>query len=435
MSFLRIDMARGTVWHPGDAVEGTVVLTSTEQIDVESIEVEFEGRIKAKQQQNSGHIGVATPTAKISLFHESTTLFKGPYTLPSTTRKWPFRFQFPSDCRAARRWGAGTGGRTDGPQGSRVFDLDPNQPLPPSMIETGDNSMNSETECVISYQVTAKCIRSGTFKTPLESIVPLKFTPYRSSAHPIPDVGLVTWSRPFSIKSYYLDPRLEDRPLTFKEKMKSTLHSKDIPEFKFELEVNVPTVAIIGQNVPIFLGVKHASTGDATAKQIPEVYLTSYKIILDCFTYQMVERSESPFAGQDHVMNLDSSTTLDHWKGKVAVGGGIDLSQMDGNRSRRESLFKNSPYGGHFVPTFRSFLVSRSYRLKVEGSIECARETEHFISHAGHTSRINILAPVNPEQAALEATSTAPPDFNDPAYLENAGPSDELPSYKSIMKS
>ena len=417
---LQVKLDRNILWHPGDVIAGVVVFRTLEQANVQNIWIEFEGRLRTRETRSRGNQGSVTYKGKVTLFHKHLELFRGPYTLPPSAKEWPFEFRLPVDCRHADPRHIHDMSRLafDPPaHDAQYMNLDTSQALPPTMNDGNLGLFTSRKECYASYFITAKWEPTSFFKGTRESFTPLNVEPYREESEREPKIGMSPWSRSYLIKSYYLDPDHANRSLTFKEHMKSSFGSKDVPEARFKLNIQCPDTIISGQRLPVLVGTATISQGGGKKGPL-EVSLISYKATLTKGCFQMTHRGGGLFNQNDHVTTFDSDMPIEVWNGNVHLGGGIDLRELPNVRVARPPT----------PPSFRSFIISRLYALKIEGEVECAQQKNKFQTFL---RSITILPRECEQRGGLPQISDAPAYVAKEEVTLQEVPEEQLPSYKA----
>lgn len=372
---LRIDLHdHETPYIAGYTVNGTVRLTGTSDIDVGRITIAFFGRCKSKIVVSRGQAGTDYYRGRVLLFRFEKVLFEGPRTLHPNQHSWDFTFRFPTRCQSQ------TGDRF---QRSAAFDADPDQPLPASfaLFERG---WTQRISGYVSYELEARLVKHNPkLFTPRSSVTLKRLTLLSTRDVADPNPQLFSQQQSFDCRSLHLLPGNEDRSLTFKEKLHSTFRSStNLPLARFQLDVEMPQVGVLGQALPIFLGIDH-DIEHSTAKAPPAVYLRHVRVTVEargairCINEQLLSLSHD-----DRVGSWDDTLTLaqDFGTGSssVAVTERMDLRELMRLNLDHQEL----------TPSFSTFNHSVLHMLRVKVVVECAQKT--FKAEWG-SRRLDIL--------------------------------------------
>ena len=310
--------------------------------------------------------------ARINLFEDNETLLQGPFPLQKKTYDWPFTFSLPLDCT-----------RMNGnilKYSHSFFDNNPLQTLPPSIKhefkgnETRD-SFYVSYELNVELQTTKSLSLHGRDRECKETITVI---PYRPILAPPNSNSLVTTTSDFECRSLYLNPSLASRAPTFTERMKSKLSTSSLPSAFFTVAATIPTIAILGQPLPIHLSLTH-DTSNSTVKTPPQIHLKACKLRLIERTHLRALHDGNPIP-----QNLSpSGSKISTWDPEVDFAtlsksatilipesGTLDLSQ------HMDLILPTTQ-----TPSFKTFNIGRSYALKLVITIECAKEkfTAQFV--------------------------------------------------------
>ncbi|KXJ85460.1 hypothetical protein Micbo1qcDRAFT_209941 [Microdochium bolleyi] len=134
---------------PADPVEGHVRVKwmpkeSTELFGPAKIHVTLHGRIKVRMGESNK---ASTLRTRVPLFSIRRCIHDGPLRIqPRETQNFPFQISFPSDWR----WAADGRWKQRSDAEDKMYSLDPNQPLPPSMTMRNDG-LGDSGEALIQY--------------------------------------------------------------------------------------------------------------------------------------------------------------------------------------------------------------------------------------------------------------------------------------------
>ena len=376
------------VWHPGDIVSGKVELITTEQVDVEKVNIRLEGRAKVKvvrRQNKNTH----TYRSRIIFFVFESTLFKGPFTLKPGTLEWPFAFDIPEQCsNNPRAFGSNV---LQYPPGFKL-DQSASLTLPPTVTSYDEDPFSSSKSCYVSYGLLAKLHVASSFRWDRDQFLSINLQPYREQIVP-DDVVYSDVIRKITIRSLHLDPEVGKRSLTLKERWKSTFSSDEIPKSCFSIRVELPKSGIAGMPAKAMLRLVYDHK-ESTAPEVPQILLTDA-------TYSIREQVAAVvqafhvFDDNDDGYTWEVKRTFCEWKGRKAFE-----KCEDGNFIFRQDL--RAPTS---TPSFGTLNIHWTYILKAKFTIECAGESEKFEAQVPFT-----CLPADFRESALETASVVEGD-------------------------
>lgn len=386
----------------GDTLSGSISLTSQDakgqEVDVGSITIELIGRSTTARKW-------PRVPSSIELFSFKKTLFTGPKRLHApysqngniNQDKWPFSFIFPLDCSTSQR---------DSFASSPYFNSDPNQPLPISFVD--DNVQVGSCSIVYELQATLSSPPKDGYYTNEGCTKNIEMSVYRPRTIEQANFNFNTKSATFIYRSLLLLPRQErvlaHRPLTIKEKLKlkppSTEH---LPKAVFEIRVQTPSAAVIGQPLPLMLHVDYDL--DASTVSPPIFHLKRVTIHIceetSIWGFKRVGETESTRWTKEITLQDKHFETQ-----KLQVEEHLDLRQVMDTIVRHD-----------LTPTLKTFNIVRTYSLKVFVRVECAGK-EHLVF--GDYKRCTLLAAEYDLQMAA---------YNEPAPVMVDEDNDPPPPY------
>ncbi|GKZ27888.1 hypothetical protein AbraIFM66951_001764 [Aspergillus brasiliensis] len=347
-----------------DQIRGRVIFQCSTPTEIQDIRVTFSGRAKAKVQKTKGSAApAASYRSKCLLFEKERILWhpNGEKVAPDTY-EWPFEFVFPSHAQcASSRW----------PE-TLPFRSDANHPLPPTFAAKTSDSLR-KLECIIEYRIHAEVFRPqrGILgkKSPLFSeIVRLNFLPLEArldmkSTDDHPATYQQEKEQLFNIRSMLLLPENKGRSLKVQEKIQSWLSPSQLPRFSFKATFSYPTRVAQSTPLPCFLDIMPFME-DSSVISAPDIVMQSLSIAIVSQTAARAAPSlMGALSGQvDERIEILSRTSLG-----MRVMGKVDLAQAFGPLRIR-----------HTDVSFRTFNISRTYRLCASFSFECAGKTSSF---------------------------------------------------------
>ncbi|KAI4266843.1 MAG: hypothetical protein LQ337_008640 [Flavoplaca oasis] len=387
---------------PGSPISGTVSLEGDglRSLKVQTIKITFRGRSKSNITESSSNNNRTHHRARITLFHYEQVLLTGPYSM-NPSHQWPFDFKFPECCHST--------GPRQFKNSSKSFNEDIHQPLPGSFAYSTANFLKANVEASVRYELEAALVAPEGSRGSMERTRPLTLIHQRHQLDPDPRLSFS--SRDCQVQSLYLSPEYQHRAPTFKEKFKSGVSWGKSPEAHYILKILLPTVAVIGRPMPLFLGVTY-DEDRSTTESAPTVLLRNVKVQLVART--TVRCASASMWSSNDVHDSDYNT---HTLGeKDFIDQNIELTDrfnvaelMNLIMGERQALL---------VPSFKTFNIIRTYTLRVHITTECGRKKSH---HIFTTSELVIMArdycppPVFPfviQAGEAEADITAvPPSY------------------------
>ncbi|KAL8727295.1 MAG: hypothetical protein Q9181_005759 [Wetmoreana brouardii] len=359
MEALRINVRSGP-HTPGSRVSGTVSLHGDGTHNVQTIKIIFAGRCKTKVTENGYNNTRIHHRGRVPLFHYEQTLFKGPYTLRAP-HQWQFNFTFPQQCNTC-------GGRFF-KSSSSVFDDDMHQPLPPSFSHGSSSLMGSDVETFICYELEAALVTPPNTRGNLQVTKTLTLKVQRGNQNPEPRLSYAC--SPQYVQSLYLLPGYQHRAPTLGEKLKAKVKSGKLPKAQYLLKALLPTVGVLGQPLPLALGVSH-DEHHSTTTDAPTVFLRKVNVKLVSTTWVRCA-SGSMWSSNDVIEQVTSDHRIgeqDFSHEHLQMADRMDISSMMGLAlSTGRSFFSES-----LAPTFKTFNITRSYILKVHVTTECGKQ-------------------------------------------------------------
>ncbi|KAL9009763.1 MAG: hypothetical protein Q9173_005239 [Seirophora scorigena] len=403
MQALRINTHEGP-YLAGSTVFGTVCLQGDSTHNLQRIRIRFVGRSKVEIVQR-GFNAHSVYQSNLLLFEEESVLLEGPYTLRAA-HEWPFTFTFPHQCDNAAA-------KSLFKTSSSLFNEDDIQAIPPSYHLTSASLRTNDVDTSIRYKLEAV----------LESPLPLGGSRVTKQLSLVtqrnivnPDPKLLFQSQTFSVQSLHLSPAFEDREPSLKARMKASIASTKTPKAQYQLNMLLPTVGVIGQPLPLELGISYDEDHSTTTTP-PPVLLTHVSVTLVSTAhvrcpndYSLQSRSTPDAIDKGTQDILFQNHAFHHLRlsEKTDIARPMDLRIP----SRRPPI----------APTFRCLNVSCAYALKVHVSVECGRQRR---VHKFKSAEFLLLAEDCAPDARVEARSEvgvlargdvkAPPSYEEAA--------------------
>ena len=136
----------------------------------------------------------------------------------------------------------------------------------------------------------------------------------------------------------------------------------------FDIATQLPRINIMGQPLPIALGIEH-DIQNSTAQLPPLVELKEFTITLTYQTKQVAMGGAQALwaRNDDKSVAWNEEETFVHWKGNASISRSLDLRTLH-----------NLDLPSRLAPTFKTFSIARSYTLTFKCAIECAKERRRF---------------------------------------------------------
>ncbi|KAF4428940.1 hypothetical protein FACUT_9203 [Fusarium acutatum] len=367
-------------YSPGDTIIGCVYRKSPVVSPDSSVTISLAGRAKSKiviHRTNS----TSTYRGRFNLIPESAysqKIFQGPLHIESGSdeQTWPFAITLPKHVDPRRLQG---GGQDQGflPLGATDHVL----PSTYTLRAVGN------TEGFIEYFVKATLRVTGQGRIDMtEAVFPFNVINL-SLDPPIADFGLKGSRNRRTVSSYRLVPGMEDAKLSFSQKMKQSFSTSSVPEFVYDLLVDVPTVIQLENPTPIPFKLRVVPDFNGTSDIIKE---TPQKAKLSSVSIRIVSSTEVICEGtlvphrkeKREEIDLCVESAISRIQGDIYIpcmdeGPPLDIGVILG--LRLEQLRPGSPHPPSSLtklnPTFTTYNIRHSHRLtwKVIGEISGER--------------------------------------------------------------
>ncbi|KAL8689112.1 MAG: hypothetical protein Q9218_005138 [Villophora microphyllina] len=402
---LAVDIKPG-FYQPGSQVSGSVLLQGESSHNVACIKIIFSGRCKTKVTVAGYNNSRTYHRGRVALFSYEQVLFTGPYTL-KPPHQWPFEFKFPERCSIQ-----GGANFQDRPY---FFDDNVNQPLPPSFDYGNSAFMGPDIESFVRYELEAVLVNPRNAFGNLSATKPLTLKGYRQEGDPDPRLHYI--SQGWTIQSLYLLPDYQDRKPTFGEKLKGKVHSGKMPKAHYLLKARVPTVGVVGQQLPLALGVSY-DEDRSTTTTAPVVFLR--KVIVSMTSRTAVRCANGSIWSTSDVIEETTDENViaekDFSDQMLEMSDRMEVGSLMGLTVRTRGFLSLTPT----APTFRTFNILRDYGLKVLIVTECGKQKRS----STFSSPGFVLLPED----------IMPASAIDLVYENDLVETEDLPSYEAAMK-
>ncbi|KAG8673850.1 hypothetical protein FPOAC2_07321 [Fusarium poae] len=311
----------------------------------------------------------------------SPTIFKGPLHIRGDGDEavWPFAITLPKHVDPASYSGADQK-ESYLPLQKRDYDLPSTYTLRTS----------GSTEGFVEYFLTATLSLTGQGHHDMPtSTLPFQVLTLREDP-PIADFELRRSSNHKTVSSYRLIPGMEETKLSFSQKMKQSFNTSSVPDFHFNLVVDIPTVLQLDNPMPIPFKLQAVPDWQHTSEVIRDV---PQKIKLNWLDLSITEITEIKCEGtfSPHTKQKDSTTSLCVMNSINALGTSLcipfneepplDVGELINLRLGRSTAgFSRQANSGRntFTPSFTTFNIRHWHRLHWELRGDIAGERFSF---------------------------------------------------------
>ncbi|CEI63454.1 hypothetical protein FVEN_g28 [Fusarium venenatum] len=299
----------------------------------------------------------------------SQTIFEGPLHIKGDGDEavWPFAITLPKYVDPETYSGANQK-ESYLPLQNRVYDLPSTYTLRTS----------GSTEGFVEYFLTATLRLTGQGHHDMpEATLPFQVLTLRNDP-PIADFGLRHSSNHRTVSSYRLIPGMEEMKLSFSQKMKRSFNTSGVPDFHFNLIVNIPTVLQLDNPTPISFKLQAVPDWKQTSEVIRDV---PQKVKLNWLNLSIMEITEIKCEGtfSPHTKEKDSTTSLCVMNSMNTLGTSLfipfneepplDIGELvDLRLGRSTAGFSRQLNSGRnaFTPSFTTFNIRHWHRLHWE---------------------------------------------------------------------
>ncbi|CVL02486.1 uncharacterized protein FMAN_00015 [Fusarium mangiferae] len=412
-------------YSPGDTIIGCVYRQSPIVSPDSSVTISLSGRAKSKIVIHRAETNnAASYRGRFNLIPESACsqkIFQGPLHIESggDEQTWPFAITLPKHVDPKDLQG--------GRQEHSYLPLGATDHVLPS---TYTLRALGETEGFVEYFVkaTLRVTGKGHIDT-TEAVLPFNVINL-SPDPPIADFGLKGSRSRQTMSSYRLVPGMENVKLSFSQKIKQSFSASSVPEFAYNLLVDVPTVIQLENPTPIPFKLRVVPDLSATSEILKEI---PQKVKLISVSMRIVSSTEVICEGtlfsqtneKREEIDLCVESALNRIQDDIYIpctdeGPPLDIGAMLG--LRLEQLRPGTPHRPSNLvklnPTFATYNIRLSHRLtwKVIGTIAGER-----FSALGAVP-IRILMPSD-ERGRLGEKDSVQRDGTEAAFHSAPGPS------------
>jgi Arrestin (or S-antigen), N-terminal domain len=345
---IELPYRKSSFYTPGQRVTGLVIYKTTYPIRIDTVGIKLSGVSEYQSQQ--GQYGTEySQLVQETLFENVAILYDGNanVSLAPDEYMWPFEFTFPSltgEVESNATWG-----------GRRL-------PLPPSFRKLS-GGIGSTVLAQIRYDLEAVILGPGQ-RLISRSDAKILFCPSRMVDSP--DPGLFPQDKLVECISSRREMGKTGWWYNFKVSCKEAFSSSTkLPKSTFSIRMELPSLVVAGQNLPLFMGVDH-DLEKSNARDIPLVFLKEIKVRLDSTTrVGAVGTLGMPMGRQKPVTEVFAGPSMTIESTGLVLSERMDLRE----HLRQHLLLRN------YLPSFEMPTVTRSYSMLVSIQIACAGKT------------------------------------------------------------
>ena len=262
-------------------INGTVHFINGSDLVLDRVTITLSGRSKSAYAVVRSIYYTHYREARIEFLHMEQDLFIGPSSVHPDRHSWDFSFKLPASCTSREGSIFRPGSRCYDPATGRArFDDKIGQPLPPSfsMSRLGPGY---GVDAFVYYKLKLRLTRAKPkFFVHNHSRTAMKLVVLSTRRIAEPSPRPLSRSQPFDRRSLRLLPDHEEYSLSVKEMMRSIVHSsRNFPLARFRLILSTPRIGVLGQPLPIFLGLEH-DVNISTTEAPPLVYLKRVTVVV-----------------------------------------------------------------------------------------------------------------------------------------------------------
>ncbi|KAL8963324.1 MAG: hypothetical protein Q9183_005025 [Haloplaca sp. 2 TL-2023] len=289
------------------------------------------------------------------------------------------------------------------------------------MSDNISGSAGDLTTSCVDYKLEATLATPQRKEGNLRTFELLKFIRPRNEQNREPRMHYMTHA--FTVQNMYLLPDFQARTPSLGERLKCKVSSSKLPKARCVLRALLPTVGVLGQPLPLSLGVSHDeqhSSGAAT----PAVFIRKVSVTLSATTTVRCASASLWNPGDIITQSTDNYLLAikDFEHRNLPMIDSLDVGALMGLRIHaRDSLESPLP---SLAPSFKTFNIERKYALNVHVTIECAKGK---YSREFRIPKLELLAPEY-DPPVFSPSVLAPSD-------ERSGTDEEpLPTYEAATK-
>ena len=351
-------------------ISGTVHFTCTSDQVLDWVSITLSGRSTSGFTITRNMYYTAYYEGRVQFLHMPQDLFIGPGTFGPNQHSWDFSFKLPAVCTSREGSVFRPGTRYyDLATGRARFDDRIGQPLPPSFAFSHYRPGYAFAG-LVNYKLKVRLTRAKpVFLVHKKSTATMKLLILSTRDIAEPGLQSLSYRQPFDRRSLRLLPNYENHTLSAKEMMQSIVHSsRNFPLARFRLMLSTPRIAVLGQPLPIFLGLEH-DVQISTAEAPPPVYLKYVKVVVKTCAKIRVVNPGLFRQRKDKVLSWSKSHKMTQGFGHGARASPVPVTAyMD---LRKLMALELGPKA--LSPDFATFNVEVHHEMTAKVVVECAR--------------------------------------------------------------
>ena len=318
--------------------------------------VTFDSEAIAKYRECSLHflgenatVFTQTTADSSQTHHTYAKLFDFSQPLSGSQASWPFTFEFP--------WHTLPVEDQTVISPHKDFEDQPGHPLPATW---GFKTCYGREGTHYYLEVRAHN-SSSIFHRNVRVRLPINFVPTANIPPPehLPPPTLAQGSLFYQSRS--LDPTLAVEKTSLKTKLGDTLHPSRVPSSAFGVQFSLPQQGFVGGRIPIALAISH-KPNQSSYLEIAPVVLQGLHVRINSFSHYRV------LSKHGHKIYLHAVKD----KTQVCTGMGHEVPLFNERTVDLSAIVQQLQVPEDSIPSFTSYLVARSYVLKVTGTFQCA---------------------------------------------------------------
>lgn len=266
-------------------------------------------------------------------------------------------------------------------------------PLPPSFSFKHQGG-STEMEAFVEYYLQAHLSFMKSSETELcEAVLPVRVL------NPEPNIvgyHFKRWTQSRCIYSYHLLPGMERSSLSFSQKTRNLFGTSSVPTFKFELQVDFPTVVQLDGPNPLSFKIRAVPDWQGSSKDLckhhPFVRLTCLRVLIEHHTEIMCEGTIHPHVkSTKQTVDLRMNNALSTQSPPVYIPCTDQWPALDVGKI--VNLRAGSDYPS---PCFTTYNIKRRDVLNWEIDIEVVGETIKKITGDDVTQDYRVIQVLQP---------------------------------------
>lgn len=382
------------LYAPGDLLQGRVVLTTSNDHAIGTVQVMLFARAKTRLVRSRGQ-SESVHRGRAVFFSVSQELHEDHFTHKPDTFSWPFTFTIPHHPVAGQ---LGSNWRPH--ETFLSSDMSTSTIRLPSTFATSGygigHRFRAYTEYYLQATVTEPASSSIFSKRSMTtSIHRFRLLCPHSAPSPITNFDLITLRKGDCFRTLRLLPAYENAKLTLAEKTKSILRPSSLPKYAFTLHITVPRVLQISNpsTIPFYVSLEH-NRKDSTILDlhIPPVRLLSCTLAVKSKTSVRANGFWDHYDSTTDTYELcrmPLSHVIPH---STSPDGALGAGQLPTEQLDIGALCLLKLHPGKLTPSFRTYNIAHRHNLIYKLAIECAGDTIKFEAK-GDALPITILGP------------------------------------------